>query len=163
MISNGLRFLTCSHRPAISRRWWNYSGSQSQLRPEKSLKICYNNAEIAVERNFTGYAVLSHMDDYGNIYRQRDFITGKVTTQKGWWTNEQTKEFMRTVLKDKLPFLKIWDVNLNRQLRGYRYIKMRPTAQTFDDMAIALMIACAVKKVVGTARGYIGATQGWSW
>ena len=129
----------------------------------KKMGICYNNAEIAVERNFTGYAVLSHMDDYGNIYRQRDFITGKVTTQKGWWTNEQTKEFMRTVLKDKLPFLKIWDVNLIRQLRGYRYIKMRPTAQTFDDMAIALMIACAVKKVVGTARGYIGATQGWSW
>ena len=129
----------------------------------KKMGVWYNTAEIAVERNFTGYAVLGHMDDYGNIYHQRDFITGKVTNQKGWWTNEQTKEYMRTVLKDKLPQLKLWDVNLVRQLRGYRYIKMKPTAQTFDDMAIALMIACAVRKTVGSSRGYMGAAKGWDW
>jgi len=123
----------------------------------------YNNAEIAVERNFTGYAVLSHLVDYGNIYHQRDFVTGKITTQRGWWTNEQTKSYMMTKLKDVLPRLKLWDVNLVRQMRGYRYVKLKPTAQTFDDLVIALMIAVAVKAVQGIAKGYQGSVPGWSW
>jgi hypothetical protein len=136
----------------------------------------YNNAMIAIERNFTGYAVLAtlagghNVDDigkgkgiYGNIYRQHDFLTGKVTANLGWWTNDQTKEYMRTSLRDRLPQLHIWDANLVRQLRGYRYIKMKPTAQTFDDLAIALMIACAVKKSEGGARGYQGTIPGYSW
>lgn len=123
----------------------------------------YNTAQIAVERNFTGYAVLSHLQDYPNIYMQRDYITGKVTNNKGWWTNEQTKQYMRTVLKDKLPYVQLWDMNLIRQMRGYRYIKLEPVAQTFDDLVIALMIACVVRKVEGTARGYQGSVPGWNW
>lgn len=129
----------------------------------KSLGLWYNRALLVVERNFTGYAVLSHMQDYPNIYYQRDFVTGKISTNRGWWTNEQTTEYMRTVLKDRLGQLKIWDINLIRQLRGYRYIRLRPTAQTFNDLAISLMIGCAVKKVEGVARGYMGNVQGWSW
>ena len=129
----------------------------------KALGKWYNIAQIAVERNFTGYAVLSHMSDYPNIYHQHDFLTGKVTPNLGWWTNEQTKEHMRTALRDKLSSLKVWDINLVRQLRGYRYIKMKPTAQTFDDMAMALQIACAVKKIEGGSRGYIGRIPGYSW
>lgn len=142
----------------------------------KRMGLWYNKAQLAIERNFTGYAVLAalvgghnlnnekmKLSNYPNIYRQRDFLTGKVTSNLGWWTNEQTKEHMRTSLRDRLPQLKIWDVNLIRQLRGYRFIKMKPTAQTFDDLAIALMIACAVKRVEGVARGYQGSVPGWSW
>lgn len=153
----------------LNEQWEVCATFQARLEPHvfaamlKKMGIYYNTAEIAVERNFTGYAVLGHMGDYPNIYYQRDFVTGKITTQRGWWTNEQTKEHMRTVLKDKLPQLKLWDVNLVRQLKGYRYIKMKPTAQTFDDMAIALMIACVVRKVEGTARGYQGNIPGWGW
>ena len=129
----------------------------------KEMGKWYNEAQIAVERNFTGYAVLGHMLDYGNIYHQRDFVSGKVTTQRGWWTNEQTKQYMMTKLKDSLPRLKLWDVNLIRQMRGYRYIKFKPVAQTFDDLVIALMIANAVKAVQGMARGYQGKISGWNW
>jgi hypothetical protein len=141
----------------------------------KELGLWYNKAEIALERNFTGYAVLaalvggyteaeaSNLSNYPNIYRQRDFLTGKVTANLGWWTNEQTKEHMRTALRDKLPSLRIWDINLIRQIRGYRFIKMKPTAQTFDDLAIALMIACAVKKVEGGSRGFQGKALDYSW
>jgi len=142
----------------------------------KEMGLWYNKAQIAVERNFTGYAVLAalvgghnldsgevKLGNYPNIYRQRDFLTGKITNNLGWWTNDQTKEHMRTTLRDKLPQLKIWDINLVRQLRGYRFIKMKPTAQTFDDLAIALMIACAVKRVEGGSRGYRGSVPGWSW
>ena len=129
----------------------------------KQLGTWYNSAMIAVERNFTGYAVLSHMTDYGSIYMQRDFTTGKVSTQKGWWTSEQTKEHMTTVLKDKLSSLKVWDMNLIRQMRGYRYVKLKAEAQTFDDLVIGLMISCVVKKVEGGARGYQGSVKGYSW
>ena len=72
-----------------------------------------------------------------------------------------------TVTKESFPQLKIWDANLVRQLRSYRYIKLktkyREQAQTFDDLAIALMLAVTVRKVAGTARGYMGKIPGWSW
>ena len=139
----------------------------------KQMGTWYNNAELAIERNFTGYAVLTSLAGgtnlesvgvkpiYSNLYRQRDFLTGKVTPKLGWWTNEQTKNHMHTVLKDRLPQLKVWDANLVRQMRGYRYIKMKPVAQTFDDLVIALMIACSVRKVEGGAKGYQGNIPGW--
>ena len=142
---------------------------QARIEPHTFAKLLkdmgnsYNRAEIAVERNFTGYAVLSFMDDYPNIYYQRDFVTGKITPNKGWWTNEQTRQFMITAAKDFLSAVKIWDINLIRQLRSYRYIKYKATAQTFDDLAISLMIALAVRKVSGTARGFQGSVKGWDW
>ena len=129
----------------------------------KQLGKWYNKALIAVERNFTGYAVLGQLGDYDNVYYQIDHLTGRSMTQKGWWTNHQTKEFMQTKLKERLSQLKIWDMNLVRQLRGYRFIKNRPTAQTFDDLAIALMIATAVKSFSGVAKGFVGCTPGWDW
>lgn len=129
----------------------------------KGMAIWYNRALVAVERNFTGYAVLGQMEDYDNLYYERDHLTGRQSTKKGWWTNEQTKEYMRTRTREKLSQVRIYDLNLVRQLRGYRFIRHRPTPQTFDDMAMALMIAIAVKSNEGTAQGFLGATPGWSW
>lgn len=129
----------------------------------KKMGKWYNQAEIAVERNFTGYAVLGHMLDYPNIYHQRDFVSGKITNNRGWWTNDQTRQYMITAAKEAMPRLHIWDMNLVRQLRSFRFIKFIATAQTFDDLAISMMIACAVRKVVGVSRGYQGAVKGWNW
>ena len=123
----------------------------------------YNLAEIAIERNFTGYAVIGGLGDYPNIHQQRDYITGKVLANAGWWTNDQTRQFMMAKTKETLPIFTTWDVNLVRQLRSYRYIKYRATAQTFDDLAMATMIGIAVKSVVGQGQGFQGATQGWAW
>ena len=142
---------------------------QSRLDPTgfahilSKLGHAYNDAELVIERNFTGYAVLGKLTAYPNIYLQRDFTTGKVTGQRGWWTTEQTKQFMLTTFRDTLPRLRIPDINLIRQARGYRYIKLRPTAQTFDDLLIALMLVCAVKRHVGEARGFVGVTTDWDW
>lgn len=157
----------------LDNLWRVCATFQSRLDPHTFALILsqlgkwYNNAEIAIERNFTGYAVIEQLSAYPNIFRQRDFTTGKITAQKGWWTNDQTRDLMMTVTKEKLALLKTWDINLVRQLRSYRYIKMkskyRETAQTFDDLAIALMIALTVRKVAGVARGYQGAVKGWSW
>ena len=153
----------------LNNRWEVCATFQARLEPHvfagilKELGIWYNRAEIAVERNFTGYAVLGHLQDYPNIYHQRDFVSGKVTSQRGWWTNEQTKHYMITATKDHLNLIKTWDVNLVRQLRGYRYIKYRATAQTFDDLAMSFMIAIAVRKVASVARGFRGVVPGWLW
>jgi len=130
----------------------------------KDLAIWYNSAEIVIERNFTGYAVIGQLESlhYNNIYHQRDFLTGKVTTQIGWWTNEQTKQFMMTKMKDRLGMVRTWDVNLVRQLRSYRYIKYKPTAQSFDDLAMALMIANAAASMNSGAK-FVGSYAGYSW
>jgi hypothetical protein len=129
----------------------------------KKMGKWYNNAELAVERNFTGYAVLGHLLDYPNIYHQRDFVTGKVTNNRGWWTSDQTRQYMITAMKERLSTFKTWDMNLVRQLRSFRFIKYIATAQTFDDLAMATMIAVAVRKVLGVSRGFQGASKGWNW
>ncbi len=130
----------------------------------RDLAVWYNGAEIVIERNFTGYAVIGQLQslNYTNIYFQRDFLTGKIMSQPGWWTNEQTKQFMMTKMKDRIGIIRTWDINLVRQLRSYRYIKYKPTAQSFDDLAIALMIANAAKSISGGAK-YVGAIPGYSW
>jgi hypothetical protein len=153
----------------LNNNWEVCATFQARLQPNEFARLLmelgkwYNYAELVVERNFTGYAVLGQMTNYPKLYHQRDFTTGKVSTQVGWWTNDQTKHFMYTTLKENLPHLKIWDINLIRQIRSYRYLKMKPTAQTFDDMAIALMLTIATKNVSGVAAGYQGAVKGYSW
>lgn len=142
---------------------------QAKLEPYQFASILkvlgnyYNYAELAVERNAQGYAVLANLTDYPNIHYQRDFVTGKITTRPGWWTSEATKTYMLTTFKDILPRFKTWDINLVRQIRGYRYVKLRPTAQSFDDLLVAAMIAVAVKKVTGGSKGFIGVVSGWNW
>jgi hypothetical protein len=129
----------------------------------KKLGAWYNQAEIAVERNFTGYTVLSHMQDYSNLYYQRNLITNKVSSQVGWWTADNTKRYMLTTLKDKLPNLRVWDANLIRQIKSYKYIRMQPTATIHDDLAIALMIALSVNNTAAVSCGYMGTTNNWGW
>lgn len=157
----------------LSERWEVCATFQARLEPHqfaiilRKLAEHYNKAELVVERNFTGYAVLEQLKDYGNIAHQRDFTTGKITSQKGWWTNTQTRDLLISVTKEELGQVKLWDINLVRQLRSYRYIKLktkyREEAQTHDDLAIALMLAVTSRKVAGTARGYQGSVKGYNW
>ncbi len=161
----------------LNDRWEVCATFQARLEPHilagilKQLGKWYNSngtpAELVIERNFTGYAVLEQLQDYGNVSYQRDFTTGKLTTQRGWWSNSQTRDLLMSVTKETLGQLKIWDVNLIRQLRSYRYIKLktkyREQAQTHDDLAFALMLAVTARKVSGASRGYQGSTPGWSW
>jgi hypothetical protein len=153
----------------LNAQWEVCATFQARLQPNEFARILkemgkwYNYAELAIERNFTGYAVIGQLTDYPKLYHQRDFTTGKVSTNIGWWTNDQTKPYLFTVLKEHLPRVAIWDVNLIRQIRGYRFLKMKPIAQTFDDMAMAFMIAIAAKGVTGVAQGYRGSARTFSW
>lgn len=157
----------------LDPQWRVCATFQARLEPYlfagvlKKMGLCYNKAEIAVERNFTGYAVLEQLADYPNVTHQRDFTSGKVTSQRGWWSNDQTRSMLMTVTRENLGQLKTWDSNLVRQLRGYRYIKLkskyREEAQTHDDLAFAFMIAVTTRKVSSTAHGYQGSYSNWGW
>lgn len=158
----------------LNDRWEVCATYQGRVEPHilagilKQLGLWYNTAELVIERNFTGYAVLEQLQDYPNIAHQRDFTTGKITSQKGWWSNDQTRDLLMSVTKENLGSCRLWDVNLVRQLRSYRYIKLktkyREQAQTYDDLAIAFMLAVTSRKVAGTARGYQGAVwSGMNW
>ena len=118
---------------------------------------------IAVERNNPGYTILAQLLDYPNVYMQRDFVTGKITNKPGWWTSGTTKDFMIGCMKEMLPLFKTWDINLVRQLRGYRLVRHLPTAQTSADLAMAAMIGVAVRRSVGTSKGFVGTVPGYNW
>lgn len=157
----------------LNDQWEVCATFQARLEPHRfadvlrKMGVWYNKAELVIERNFTGYAVIEQLHDYGNIARERDFTTGKIKQQKGWWSGDRTRDLMMTVTKECLGKLRIHDANLVRQLRSYRYIKLkskyREEAQTNDDLAIACMLAVTTRKVSGTARGYQGAARGWDW
>ena len=157
----------------LDPQWRVCATFQARLEPHafatilKKMAIWYNNAEIAVERNFTGYSVLEQLKDYPNVTHQRDFTTGKITNQRGWWTNDQTRSLLMTVTRENLANLKMWDSNLVRQLRSFRYVKLkqkyREEAQTNADLAMAFMIAVTTRKVSATARGYQGSYNNWGW
>ncbi len=162
----------------LNERWEVCATFQARLEPHdfatilKKLGKWYTDkggggAELVVERNFTGYAVLEQLSDYGNVSHQRDFTTGKITPQRGWWSNDQTRSLLMTITKENIAQVKMWDVNLIRQLRSYRYIRLktkyREQAQTYDDLAIAFMLAVTTRKVAGTARGYQGNVPGYGW
>jgi len=143
-----------------------YQGKPEMIQFANMLKEwgkLYNKAEIVVERNNPGYTILSHLVDYPNVYLQRDFTTGKIMNKPGWWTSGVTKDFMINSFKEMLPKFKTWDMNLVRQIRGYRFVRYIPTAQASDDLAMAAMMAVAVRKMLGTAKGYQGSVPGWNW
>ena len=157
----------------LDPQWRVCATFQARLEPHefaillKKLAKWYNMAEIAVERNFTGYAVLEQLVDYPNVTLQRDFTTGKITAQRGWWSNDQTRSMLMTVTRENLAQLKTWDSNLVRQLKSYRYIKLkskyREQAQTHDDLAMAFMIAVTTRKVSSVAHGYQGKVDIFGW
>jgi len=162
----------------LDDQWRVCATFQARLEPHQFAEVLkkmgnwYNDgkgcvAEIAIERNFTGYAVLEQLKDYGNITHQQDFTTGKITTQRGWWSNDQTRSLLMTVTRENLGTIKVWDANLVRQLRSYQYIRLktkyREQAQTYDDLSIAFMIAVTTRKTSGVARGYMGSYNTWNW
>lgn len=127
----------------------------------------YNWALLAVERNQPGYAVLAHLKNLGypNLYIQHNFTTGESMGKPGWWTNEQTRNYLFSTFRDSIEDIGVYDIRLVRQARGYKYVKLnqsikpKPTGE--DDLLIASMIAVAVKKDQGGSRGFIGQVPGY--
>lgn len=121
----------------------------------------YNTAEIQVEFNGPGQAVLEAMVMYANLGRRHDLVTGKITNKYGWLTTRSSKPYMIAQMSKELHTLITHDIDLIRQLRGVRWYGSDITFTTDDDLAMAAMIGTSTYQVVGTAkRGFIG-TYGW--
>ena len=123
----------------------------------------YNTAEIQVEFNGPGQAVLEAMVSYSNLGLRRDLVTGKLGTKYGWLTTRSSKPYMIAQMGKVLHTLTTHDIDLIRQLRGVRWYGSDITFTTEDDLAMAAMIGTATFQAVGTAKkGFMG-TYGWKW
>ena len=127
------------------------------------LGVYYNDAEIQVEFNGPGQAVLEAMQDYVNLGHRHDLVTGKVTNKYGWLTTRSSKPYMIARMGKELHTLITHDIDLVRQLRGVRWYGSDITFTTDDDLAMAAMIGTATYQLVGTSKKGLIGTYGFKW
>lgn len=119
----------------------------------------FNMADIAPERNFHGFAVVSRMKDhfhYPNLFSEYDIADnlkstrGQSTVKKyGWDTNGKTKPVMIQELASFIRdgHIRLNDVNTIEELITYVYDRDGRTEAMggcFDDRVMALAIALQV-------------------
>ena len=123
----------------------------------------YYNAEVQVEENGPGQAVLLAMKNYPNLGKRRNLVTGTLTNKTGWLTTRASKPFMIAQMGREVHNIAIFDIEIVRQLRGLRWFGHDIVAVGEDDLAMSAMIATATYQNVGTVhRGLVG-TYGFKW
>ncbi len=123
----------------------------------------YNNAEIQVEENGPGQAVLLAMKNYVNLGRRRNLVTGALTNKIGWLTTRASKPYMIAQMGREIYNIAIFDIEIVRQLRGLRWYGQDIVSVGEDDLAMAAMIGTSTCQGVGTVkRGYAG-SYGFQW
>lgn len=121
----------------------------------------YNDAEIMVEFNGPGQAVLAEMKEYPNLGRQPDLLKGGSKIRLGWYTTKTSKPYMIAQTSQAIYTMEVHDIDIIRQLRGLRWYGQDVITVDEDDLAMSTMIAVAVyKEVVTIKRGLIG-NYGW--
>ncbi|KKN47219.1 hypothetical protein LCGC14_0665080 [marine sediment metagenome] len=129
----------------------------------KRLGEHYNMAEVQVEFNGPGQAVINEMMDYPNLGKRSDLATGKLGTKFGWLTTRTSKPYMIAQMSKEIYQLVTYDLDLVRQLRSVRWYGTDITFTGEDDLAMAAMIGTSTYQGVGTAdKGLIG-TYGFKW
>lgn len=123
----------------------------------------YHTAEVQVEENGPGLAVLQAMQRYPNLGRRRNLITGALTNKTGWLTTRSSKPFMIAQMGREIHNIAIFDIEIVRQLRGLRWFGQDIVSVSEDDLAMSTMIAASTYQGVGTTqRGLVG-TYGFKW
>lgn len=129
----------------------------------KVLGTYYNTAEVQVEFNGPGQAVISEMMDYSNLGLRHDLATGALGNKYGWLTTRTSKPYMIAQMGKEIHTLITHDIDLIRQLRSVRWYGTDIIFIADDDLAMSAMIATATYQGVGVAqKGLIG-TYGWKW
>lgn len=109
----------------------------------------YNYAELSVEANNSGVAVLNRLfaDMYPKIYYRQDLVTGESKNQLGWLTTKSSKPYMIhdfsrfvSLDPDNRVGLVTHDIELVRQLRNLRIEDMQFVSIGPDDLMMAAMI-----------------------
>lgn len=121
----------------------------------------YNNAEIMVEFNGPGQAVLAEMKDYINLGRRPDLIKGGSKSQLGWLTTRASKPYMIAQTSQAIYTIDIHDIEIIRQLRGLRWYGQDVITVSEDDLAMSTMIAISVYKGVSTVKKGLIGNYGW--
>ncbi len=117
----------------------------------------YNNAEVQVEVNGPGQAVLLAMKNYRNLGRRRDLVTGALTSKIGWLTTKASKPYMIAQMGREIHNIAIFDIEIIRQLRGLRWYGSDIISVSEDDLAMAAMIGTSTSQGVGIVRrGFVG-------
>ncbi len=121
----------------------------------------YHNAEVQVEFNGPGQAVLLAMKDYPNLGKRRDLVTGALTNRLGWLTTKASKPYMIALMGREIHNIAIFDIEIVRQLRGLRWYGADIISVSEADLAMAAMIGTATCQGVGTVNKGFGGTYGW--
>jgi hypothetical protein len=123
----------------------------------------YNTAELQIETNGPGQAVIGELKDYGNLGRHHDFLTGALTNRIGWTTTRSSKPYMIAQMSREIHNIVTHDMDLIRQLRSCRWYGRDILFTGEDDLAMSAMIATSTYRGVGVgARGLVG-TYGFRW
>ena len=127
----------------------------------KTLGAYYNDAELQIEFNGPGQAVISELKDYPNMGRQHNLVTGVIMNRIGWLTTRASKPYMIAQMGREIHKLVTHDIDLIRQLRSFRWYGSDVTSIMEDDLAMAAMIGVSTYQSLGIAdRGFVG-TYGW--
>ena len=129
----------------------------------KELGTYYNEAEIQVEFNGPGQAVIAAMMDYSNLGRRHDLTTGTLGSKYGWLTTRSSKPYMIAQMGKEIHSLVTHDIDLIRQLRSVRWYGSDVIFITEDDLAMSAMIATATYQGVGIAKKGLIGTYGFKW
>lgn len=122
----------------------------------------YNTAEIAIEANSHGLAVVVLMKGYPNLYYRRDVVSQRESSQIGWLTTPKTKPYMIQQLQKSLPFLTTHSINLVTEMRNMRWVGDRAVSMGDDDLHDTAAIAMAISRPGSGKRGFVG-QAGWKW
>jgi len=123
----------------------------------------YNTAELQIETNGPGQAVIGELKDYPNLGRHHDLATGKLSTKIGWTTTRSSKPYMIAQMSREIRNILTHDIDLLRQLRSCRWYGSDIIFTGEDDIAMSSMIAVSTYRGVGISdKGLVG-TYGFKW
>ena len=131
----------------------------------KELARYYNNAVITWEANSHGLGLAPLLREYPNLYYRKDVVSGKQSSELGWYTSggrTGTKDFMLNTMMRMLPKMVVHDIEFISQCRNIRQAGDRVVAVGMDDIhdAVAVGLVCRDSRPV--VRGFVG-SSGYKW
>lgn len=136
--------------------------------PERTAQLAinlgnlYNKALLAPEANSHGLAVISELKKYPNLYKRKDFISGRTSLEIGWLTTSKTKDYMLKEVSKMLPHLHIHDKDITSEMRNVRLAGDKVVTVGLDDLHMSTAIAVVCRESRPMLRGYMG-SAGWRW
>jgi len=122
----------------------------------------YNWSTIVWEANSHGMALAPLMKDYPNLYYRRDIVSGRESSELGWYTSPKTKDFMLSTNARMLPDMIVHDIEYISQCRNIRLAGEQAISVGMDDIHDSVCIALVCRDTKPVSRGYVG-SSGWRW